>query len=135
MDYQTSVDDHQTNGYSYNRLRNVESKVLKRWGQLHTQLFFFRIFDYTFDYKRREWTTKRQWTTTKRMVTVTIVYAIWKAKFYSGGVNFTLVCIFSEFSIILLTTKHQEWTSKRQWTITKRMVTVTIVYAIWIAKF
>jgi len=28
MDYQTSVDDHQTNGYSYDSLRNLENRVL-----------------------------------------------------------------------------------------------------------
>jgi len=84
MDYQTSVHNHQMNGYKYDCLRNPESRVLK-WGATCVccfSVFLIRVLTT----KRREWrTTKGQWTTTKRMVTITIVYAIWKAEFWTRG--------------------------------------------------
>jgi len=44
-----------------------------------------------------EWTTKRQWMTRKLIITVTIVYAIWKTEFWTMGANYSCLSFFSNF--------------------------------------
>jgi len=46
--------------------------------------------------------------------------------FETGGANFTRVCCFSVLLIRVLTTKRQEWTTKRHWTTSKEIVMIII---------
>jgi len=58
-----------------------------------------------------------------------------RCHFHSSVNKLYIVVRLSVLLIIVLTINGWEWTTKHQWTITKRMVTVTIVYVIRKAEF
>lgn len=101
--YQTSVEDHEMNLYSYNYIYSLGSRILEKRNQFHTCVSFFLVTNYniTSHWKQTIKTSVDNYETDLYSYVYLYVYLyIYKVEFYKGKeANFTHVCLLSCYQL------------------------------------